>query len=175
MPSDLRPVLRSSSKSSPQREIDAHHRAEASEQGSLGLLEFLPVLGLEIERGLARALVGASLDLDALVLRHDALQDLAECRGLAILASRAQVDRAECEAVSDQRHNRCGRACDTRCPSGGLRSRARGRGEGRERLLAVGRRHLRGRGSLAARRGIVERGERIGCTLVPSLYIIRLL
>jgi len=73
-----------------------YQRAQRRQKTTLALLEFLPRLRLEMERGLASLLVGGSFDLD-FVICHNLFHDFTECSGSAISACRRKVDRRQGE------------------------------------------------------------------------------
>jgi hypothetical protein len=89
-----------------------YHRRKCSEQRFLCLLKVLLVLRTKVESSLTGLLIRRCLKLD-LVLVHDALHDLAERRGLVILASSGEVADENREDVGELLLLRCG-GLDTR-------------------------------------------------------------
>ena len=156
---------------------DTYDGAEQREEAALGLVELLPGVGFEVERGLARLLVRGRVQLD-LVVGHDLLRDVAQRRRLAVLAAGGEVDGREHERVRHlgllRRRGLDARAC-VRAPRrrGGSLGRLRGWREGREGLLRVGVDGAVGRRATGlGDRGVVDKaGERVRCALelVPPL------
>jgi hypothetical protein len=75
------------------------------------LVEFLLVVGLEIEDGLT-LLIGRSLDFD-LVILHDLFCSLTQRRRFTILASSGEIDRRDGERIAERRSLNTRTACSS--------------------------------------------------------------
>lgn len=121
---------------------ETYDGAEEREQASLGLVQLLLGVSLEEECRLARLLVRGRVEPD-LVLRLDLFDDLAEGRGLAVLADGGGIDRGEDECVRDERllgRRKLDAGASVRSPCGGdgLVACLGSGGEGREGLVGLG-------------------------------------
>lgn len=112
------------------RRTKTYDGAQQRQQTALGLVQLFLRFGLDVERSLARHLVGRRIDLD-FVLGHNLLHDFTECRGLAVLASIGKVHGRQVEGIDEDGGLGNGLNPGASAPGGG--SGSLGRGGGSER------------------------------------------